>query len=786
MTPQIALVLIVLTAAIVLLVTEWVPMEVAALLTLGFLALTGLVTPTEALAGFSNPAVVTVWAVFILSGGLTRTGVANLIGRRVLQLAGRRETVITTVIMLSAGILSAFMNNVAVAAMMLPVVMDIARHTRRPASRLLMPLAYGSLLGGLTTLIGTPPNILVSNALRDSGLSPFRLFDFTPVGLPVMLAGVAFVALLGRRLLPERDLAGETAAPGTVDLGAQYDLRKRMFVMRIPPYSALADKTLAQSRLGSVLGLHVVEIRRDGRTQLAPGPSAVLRAEDRLLVQGRLERMDELKGWRKLTIEEDPAVIAELLATPDAFAEVELAADSPFTGMTLQETGFGGRFGVNVLLICREGQPLPNALQSEALRPGDSLLVHGPAERLRSLAGDRAFARIVPVSGSRLRETYHLEERLLALQVPAESNLAGKSLFESRLGEALGMRVLSIQRQDGGHLLPGPETPLQAGDRLLVQGRLENLLILRGIEGLAIEQEVTPEFAGLESERIGLMEATLSPHTTLAGKTLRQLNFRDKYELSVLAIWRGGRAHRTGLRDLALQLGDGLLLYGARDKLRVLGREPDFLVLTQEAQEVPRQEKARLAMLIMAAALLPVLLGWVPIYISAVVGAAVMVLAGCLTMEEAYRYIEWKAVFLIAGLLPLGTALDQTGAARLLAEGMVALVGPLGPLATLAGMLVITFAGTCFIPTAALVVLMAPIVLNTAAGMGLSPQALMMGVAMAASASFMTPISHPANILVMGPGGYRFIDYIKVGLPLSLVVMAVVLLTVPLFWPLVP
>jgi di/tricarboxylate transporter len=184
--------------------------------------------------------------------------------------------------------------------------------------------------------------------------------------------------------------------------------------------------------------------------------------------------------------------------------------------------------------------------------------------------------------------------------------------------------------------------------------------------------------------------------------------------------------------------------------------------------------------------LLPVFLGWVPIYIAAVIGAALMVVTGCLTMEEAYRQIEWKAVFLIAGMLPLGTALDHTGAARLIAEGVVAVVGPYGPAAVMFGLMSLTFLATCFVPTAALIVLMAPIVFNTAADMHLSPYSLVMAVALAASASFMTPVSHPANILVMGPGGYRFRDYMLVGGLLTLVTLGVLMLVMPFFWPLTP
>jgi di/tricarboxylate transporter len=237
---------------------------------------------------------------------------------------------------------------------------------------------------------------------------------------------------------------------------------------------------------------------------------------------------------------------------------------------------------------------------------------------------------------------------------------------------------------------------------------------------------------------------------------------------------------------MELRFGDALLLLGPRAKLQLLGREPDMIVLTETAQEELRTEKMKLSILIMVGVLLPVILGWVQIYIAAVIGAALMVLVGCLSMKEAYLQIEWKAVFLIAGMLPLGTALDQTGAAKLIAEAVVALVGPFGPRTIMLGLVGLTFLATCFVPTAALVVLMAPIVLNTSANMGLSSLGLMMAVAMAASASFMTPVSHPANILVMGPGGYRFLDYLKIGGILTLVIMVVIMLVVPVFWPLTP
>jgi len=328
----------------------------------------------------------------------------------------------------------------------------------------------------------------------------------------------------------------------------------------------------------------------------------------------------------------------------------------------------------------------------------------------------------------------------------------------------------------------------EEGDCLLVSGDPDMIfmLLIRGIEGVFIQDEGrTPDLSMLEDDSTGLVVVVLSPHSALPGRTLRQLHFREKYGLTVLGIWRKGRAYRSGLRDMELEFGDALLLYGRWEKLMLLGREPDFVVLTETAQELPREEKAKIAVTIMAAVLLPVIMGWLPIYIAVVIGAAFMVLTRCLTMEEAYRYIEWKAVFLIAGMLPLGTALDSSGAARLLAESVVETLGPLGPHAVLFGLLAITFLATSIIPTAALVVLMTPIALSTAAGLGISPYALMMGIAMAASSSFTSPISHPANVLVMGPGGYRFIDYMKVGVPLTLLILGVLMVVIPIFWPLV-
>jgi di/tricarboxylate transporter len=786
LTPDIAIVFSILAVAVVFLVTEWIPMEVTALLSLGAVALLGLVSSVEALAGFSNPAVVTVWAVFILSGGLTRTGVANVIGNFVLRMAGTRETTMIFVIMTTAGVMSAIMNNVAVAALMLPVVMDIARHTERPPSRLLMPLAYGSLLGGLTTQIGTPPNILVTDALRDAGLKAFTFFDFTPVGLVVMFSGIAFMTFIGRHLLPQRDVVKESSGAKKIDWQTQYDLQERLFCIRVPVDSILINKTLAQVRLGSVLGWNVIGITRGDQTTLAPGPTDTLLVGDRLTVEGRIENLNELKNWHQLVVEEGGIDLQEPYSSEIKIGEVLLPGNSRFVGSTLNSLGFRARFGLNVMAIRRNDRIMRTNLQDEKLQRGDMLLVSGTEEHLEKIEKIDGFDQFRTVELSELTDIYHLHERLMVMQVPPDSALVEKSLKESRLGDALGSRVLGILRGENPIIMPEPHEILQAEDRLVVEGRQRDFDHLRALEELEIERRTDTDVNKLVSGEAGLVEAILSPQTTLEGKTLRQINFREKFGLNVLALWRKGKAYRSNLRDMELRFGDALLLLGPRAKLQLLGREPDIIVLTETAQEELRTEKMKFSILIMVAVLLPVILGWVQIYIAAVVGAALMVLVGCLSMKEAYRQIEWKAVFLIAGMLPLGTALDQTGAAKLIAEGVVALVGPFGPKAVMLGLVLLTFLATCFVPTAALVVLMAPIALNTAANMGLSPFGLMMAIAMAASASFMTPVSHPANILVMGPGGYRFMDYLKIGGLLTLVILVVIMVILPVFWPLVP
>ena len=766
----------------VLFVTEWVRMDLVALMCLGAVALTGLVTPKQALSGFSNPAVVTVWAMFMLSAGLTHTGVAAIIGRTVLSWAGSGEARMAFVIMFTAAGLSAFMNNIGVAALMLPVVMDIARQTRRSPSRLLMPLAYGSLLGGLTTMVGTPPNLLVSDALREFGYKPFGLFDFTPVGVVVALAGIVFVAFVGRRWLPSGGPAVGADADASVLLQDLYGLGERAVVMRVLSDSSLVGKSLRESRLGSAAGVNVFAITREGRTIRAPEPGFSLRSDDRLLVEGRLDRFNELQGWCELVIEEQAPDLNRLLSAAAGMAQVRLAPHSPLVGRSLRELDFRQRFGVIVLAIRGPQTMRYYDLANARLDEGDQLLVLGDNEMIGRLDDASEFDDVESLPESALLEAYRLEGRMFTVRIEERSILIGKTLSETRIGDAFGLGVLGLCRQGVAHALPDADVVLQAGDRLLVRGEPEELNVLRGLQRLEIEDEDPKILDALEGERTGLIEVVLAPRTTLVGKTLREISFREKFGLRVLAIQREGRSIRSDLRDTALRFGDALLLFGPREKQVVLGAEPDFLVLTEAAQRVARTAKAPVAAVIMIATMVPVIAGWLPIAIAGVVGATVMVLTGCLTMDEAYRSVSWRSIFLIAAMLPMGLALQTTGAATLLAESGLSVLSPFGVWGVIVGLYLVTSIATMIIPTAALVVIMAPIAITSSTQIGLSPHAAMMAIAIAASASFTSPISHPANILVMGPGGYRFADYVKVGVPLTIVVMIVALIVLPLVW----
>lgn len=779
MTWEIAIVLGILAASLVLFVTEKLPMDVVALLVLVVLAIGGFVTLEQALEGFSNPAVVTVWAMFILSAGLSATGVADIIGRHILRLAGRNEIRMILVIMLAAGGLSAFMNNIGVAALMLPVVMDIARRTQVPPARLLMPMAYGSLLGGLTTLIGTPPNLVASSALHQAGFEPFRLFDFAPIGVPALVVGALFVALVGRHLLPSSMPESMVDAERTAGskLRFSHDLETRRFRLRIAKESPLGGMSLSDSGLSALFGFQVLSIERGGHTHAAPAADFILTEGDILSVQGREESVQSFLQWHAFEVATGSEIAQLLSLGKVGLMSLKVASGSDLAGLSVQQADFRNRFEVPILAIRKPKGIIHENIATTVLEAGDVLTVEGKLDALDKVASSSSFSDATMISEESVSDIYRDSDSLLELDIPEQSTLTGLTIASSGLADALKIRVVGIARRSGSVYFPSSRETFQPGDKLLVHGNRDTLKLLEAFQTLEL---INGDEALLTVPTdSGHAEVTLSPGSDLVGKTLKDVDFRKRYGLQVLSIWRGGRAYRSYLRNMHLEFGDALLLFGPRERMEALARDEDFLILTGAAYSPAKSKKPLSALIaagVMVAVILPVLLGWLPIAIAGIAGAVAMVSFRCLPMEQAYRAIEWKSVFLIAGMIPLGTAMQTSGAAQWIAGGVAAATAPLGVWGLIVGLYLTTALATTIVPTTALVLIMAPIAIQTATPAGIPPEMIMMAIAMAASASFTSPISHPANVLVMGPGGYRFVDYIKMGAPLALIVMITVLI----------
>jgi di/tricarboxylate transporter len=550
-------------------------------------------------------------------------------------------------------------------------------------------------------------------------------------------------------------------------------------VITVPENSQLDGRTLGQSRFGSVLGLNVIGVMREGHTNLGPNIETVLRGGDRLLVTGRADRLlawNETPQFKILSYHISP----EYLTSDEVrLVEASLPEGSAMVGKTPEELHFRQKYGGVVIALWRDGEPVHYGMESIVLKQEDKLLMLVSRRQAETLTSNHDLV-LEETTGRR----YRLEEALTLIKIPPGSHLINRTIVESHLGDAYRMGVYGILRDGNVILMPVPNETILSDDQLLVKIRPESIATLESLHELKIDKEARPSYADIESETVGLLEVVISPQSSLPGKTLREVHFREKYGLSVLAIWRGGTTKRSGLRDMPLRFGDALLVFGPREKLQLVSTEPDFIALTEEAQQPPRLEKAPISAVLMLAVVISVGVGWLPIAVAAVIGGALMVLSGSLRMSEAYRSIRWNAVFLIAGMLPLGIAMQTSGTANFLATEMVSMLLPFGTQALIAGMFLLTVLASQVMPNPVVTVLMAPIALSTANDLGFSPQAFVMVVAVAASAAFLSPVGHPANILIMGPGGYKFGDYIKVGLPLVLLTLLLAVFVLPLFWPL--
>ena len=776
MTWQIAFLILLLVAMAYLFLTAKLPVDLTAFLGLTVLILGGYVGPTEAFSGFASPAVITMLGIFVISAALLYTGIADIVASKVYTLVGGKEIPLIITLMLVSGILSAFMNNIAATAVLMPAVAGIARRSGLSASRLMMPLAFGSIIGGTTTMVGTPPNIVAATILSEQGLEPFGLFDFTPIGVLLLLAGVLYMITLGRKLLPDRQAGpGETE---TADLTHIYHLEERLFTIRIPGDSALDNLTLAEANLSGALGIQVVSILRQGARDFVPRADTSLKGGDVLLVEGRLADLEDI--MRVGDVELQPTTTRQIPRPMRGFTATtaEVREGSELVGKSPREAHFRERYNVVIVGIERGDVILREGLGSESLEVGDRIIALGRRSELHKMQSDRDFR----VRNLGLAALKPLEGYMSVIRIPSGSSLVGSTVGGSRLGELVGVTIGAIIRDEVTRLAVEPDEVIEAGDGLLVacdRARVERLVRIGDIQ---VDSHV--EEAGLETEEFGIVEVALAPRSAVVGKRLRDLEFRNRYGLQLLAVWRDGKSIYTGLADLVFRLGDALLVQGPWERIRLLGSNPDFVVLAAEGLRPRRHRKAPLALGALLLMVGLVVFGVQPIHVAAFISASLVLLFRTVTMEEAYRAIEWRTIFLVAAVLPVGFAMERTGAAVLLVEQVGDIIGPLGNYAILVALVVLASLLSQALDGAPAVVLLAPVALQTAAQLGMNPYAAMMGVSLAASAAFMTPFSHKANLLVMGAGGYRSIDYARVGSPLTVVVLGIVVALVPLFYPL--
>jgi di/tricarboxylate transporter len=782
MTAEILIALVLLGGAVIAFASGRFRLDLVALVVLVLVAILGLAPVERVLQGFANPAVLAIAGMFVISAGLSRTGVADMVGRWILRVAGPGEFRLILAVTLVSATLSGFVNNIGVVAMMLPVVVELARKVETPPSKLLIPMAMGAQLGGFTTLIGTSPNLLAGDALREAGLEPFSLFDFSPVGVALVLAGTLMMVLVAPRVLPERTPVDRRTAAIRPGIRDGVELEERLLVLEVPPGSPLVARTLEQSLIGPALGLRVLAIDREGDRILAPGPGTQLRAGDRLVAQGNPDYFLELRSGRHLIPASGEPPALRLETAEVGLASLRIAPDSPLRGRTVGQAHFRDEEGVLVLSLERPGFRRRTHLLDAPLEAGDLLLVQGARERLEALAAAGHFEEVTLLTGAEAVEAFGLDERLWSLRVLEGSVLAGKRLGDARLGDDVGMVVLGVERGDERVALPSADLELEPGDLLLVKSRPEDLLMLRGLQRLHLHSDAGPEPEELEGPEAGFVEVVLAPRSTLIGKTIREVQFRGRFGLHVVAIVREGEVLRANLRDETLRFGDALLLYGSRNRARGLAREPDFILLREPSAEPPDFRLAPRSILILAVALTTIITGWLPVAVGVLTGAVLMVVARCLTPEEAYRAIDWPTLVLVAGMLALGAALAETGTATVLGEQLLALTAGAGPMGLLAALTVVTAVGAQIIPAPALVVLMAPIALTGAAQLGISPYPLVLAVAIA-STSLASPVSQPAQALVMAPAGYRMGDFLRLGIPMTLVVLVLTVLLAPVVFP---
>lgn len=623
MSPEMWGTIAILLGAVVLFITEWLPIDLVAMGVVLSLMISGILTPEEALGGFSSPIVITVAALFMVGGAVLQTGLADTISQRIISLAGRSMPRLLTIIMGTVAILSGFISDTGTVAVMAPAIISIGRKKDINPSKLLIPLSYGALLGGAMTLIGTPPNIIVSDLLAEHAYRPFQFFDFTPIGFSLLVMGILFISLTSRWLLPDH-----------------------------PPN-------------------------------------------------------------REFQRVESPEELVQLYKLPKDLFRLRVRSQSPLAGQTIQGADLRGNYQITILEIIRQESP-------------------------------RSIAKV-----------------------------GDKQLLVADEGPAL--------------ITPSPGTEIEADDILICQGKTGDISLAAARLNLGVQPAQAEDQSALVNNEVGVAEVLLPPRSRLIGKTLVTSRFGSLYKLTVLGINRPGREEDLSLKDTELQFGDTLFIQGPWKHIQALkDMRRDFVVVGQpEAMKGSLPPvKMILAGLILALMLFSLVTNWLPLSTTALLAAFLMILSGCLNMKEAYRAVDWKSILLIAGMLPMTTALQKVGLVEVGSSWMAANLGSLGAIPTMTALFLITSLFTQVISNTATTVLVAPVALSLAEDLHYQPHAFLLVVAVAASTAFASPVASPVNTLVMGTGSYRFRDYVKIGIPLILLSLVITLLILPALWPL--
>ncbi len=586
--------------------------DLVAVCALLILALTGVLTPTEALAGFSNSVVIMMIGLFVVGAGIFRTGLAKMISSKILQTAGQNENKLFILVMLVTASIGAFVSNTGTVAVMMPIIVSMAASANISPRRYLMPLAFASSMG-MFTLISTPPNLVIQNALVDAGYEALSFFSFAPIGFIALGIGVVVLFFLSKLLVSKSDSSSGKKKEGKslVELAQEYQLQQQSYKVEVKSDSPLLNKTLAELKIASAYDISISKIiRKNGNSRF------------------RKKFIEEVAGPKSVILKDD-------------------------------------------VLYCL-----------------------GDIENIERFVSDNDL---------------HLEKKT-------------------------------------------DETP----------------------------------FAGFQES--GIAEIFIMPNSRLINRTISEISFREEYNVNVLGIQRQNEYKMRDIKDTKLHSGDALLIQGTWKDLANLDNRQDDLVLVgqplKEAAKVTLDQNAPIAAGIMILMVLAMVLEILPSVIAIMLAAVLMVVTGCLrNMEEAYNSINWESVVLIGAMLPMATAFQNTGVDTLISGSLVNHLGDVGPYALLAGIYFCTSLLTMFISNTATAVLFTPIALKAAEGMGISPYPFLFAVAVAASMCFASPFSTPPNALVMTAGRYTFMDYMKVGLPLQVIMGIIMILALPLLFP---